>query len=201
MHSDQCTYLNSRPLVAPLEYVLHGLAWGTYWAHIWPFLGACILLPCPPRCITVYDNGSSFTPTTSATTVAYHYRTSKHHNNDIWYRAHTYIHHTSTTIHVLLYTSSILLGRLAVLHSLCLLQLYIYIYIDIYTYIYLHLFILYAAISNGKQKTKAQAIFHNLFTVCPSCKGKFVVCSSSLRNKRKLSGAETVCQAPQKQKK
>ncbi len=84
-----------------------------------PFLGACILLPCPPRCITVYDNGSNFTPTSSATRVTYHYRTSKHHNNNIWYRAHTYIHHTSTTIHVLLYTYSILLGSLAVLHSLC----------------------------------------------------------------------------------
>jgi hypothetical protein len=35
-----------------------------------------------------------------------------------------YIHHTSITIHVLLlYTSSTFLGRLAVLHSLCPLQL------------------------------------------------------------------------------
>ncbi len=38
--------------------------------------------------------------------------------------AHMYIHHTSTTIYVLLYTSSILLGRVALLHSLCPLQLY-----------------------------------------------------------------------------
>jgi hypothetical protein len=30
-----------------------------------------------------------------------------------------HVHHTSITIHVLLYTSSILQGRLAVLHSLC----------------------------------------------------------------------------------
>ncbi len=29
---------------------------------------------------------------------------------------------------------------------------------------------------NGKQKMKAQAIFLNLFTVCSSCKWKFVVC-------------------------
>jgi hypothetical protein len=35
-----------------------------------------------------------------------------------------YIHNSITTIHVLLYTSSILLGRLAVLHSLCPLQLF-----------------------------------------------------------------------------
>jgi hypothetical protein len=33
--------------------------------------------------------------------------------------AHTNIHHTTTTIHVLLYTSSVLLGRLAVPCSLC----------------------------------------------------------------------------------
>ncbi len=32
-----------------------------------PFLRACILLPCPARCITVYDDDSSFTPTPSAT--------------------------------------------------------------------------------------------------------------------------------------
>jgi hypothetical protein len=48
--------------------------------------------------------------------------TSKHHNSVTRYGAHMYIHHTSITIHVLLYTSSILLGRLAVLHSLCPLQ-------------------------------------------------------------------------------
>jgi hypothetical protein len=83
-----------------------------------PFLRACILLPRPTRWITVYDNSSSFTPTSFAIWVASLKYTSKHLNSDIWYRAHTYIHHTITTIHVLLYTSSILLGRLAVLHSL-----------------------------------------------------------------------------------
>jgi hypothetical protein len=31
-------------------------------------------------------------------------------------------------------------------------------------------------ISNGKRKKKAQAIFLNPFTVCSSCKRKFVVC-------------------------
>ncbi len=36
--------------------------------------------------------------------------------------AHAYIHHIATIIHVLLYTSSILLGRLAGLSSRCLLQ-------------------------------------------------------------------------------
>jgi hypothetical protein len=40
--------------------------------------------------------------------------------------ARTYIHHTTTIIHVLLYTSSILLGRLAAPCSRCLLQYCIY---------------------------------------------------------------------------
>jgi hypothetical protein len=30
--------------------------------------------------------------------------------------------------------------------------------------------------SNRKQKTEAQAIFPNLFTICSSCKQRFVVC-------------------------
>jgi hypothetical protein len=30
-------------------------------------------------------------------------------------------------------------------------------------------------LQNGKQKTEAKAIFLNLFTVCSSCKWKFVV--------------------------
>ncbi len=44
----------------------------------------------------------------------------RHGENDV--RLHA-LHNTSITIHVRLYTSSILLGRLAVLHSLCPLQL------------------------------------------------------------------------------
>jgi hypothetical protein len=38
--------------------------------------------------------------------------------------AHNYIHYTTTTIHVLLYSSSVLLGRLAVPCSRCLLQVW-----------------------------------------------------------------------------
>ncbi len=34
----------------------------------------------------------------------------------------------------------------------------------------------YTAVSNGKRKTEAQAIFINSFTVCSSCKRKFAVC-------------------------
>jgi hypothetical protein len=67
-----------------------------------PFLRACIFLLRPTRCITVYDNASSFTPTSPAIWVASHLCTSKHHNSDIRYRAHTYLHHTITTIQVLL---------------------------------------------------------------------------------------------------
>ncbi len=47
---------------------------------------------------------------------------------------------------------------------LVLLSLYIYIYIQ------------YAAVSNQKWKTDAQAIFLNPFMVCSLCKWKFVVC-------------------------
>ncbi len=45
-----------------------------------------------------------------------------------------------------------------------------YIHISIIISIYM-----YAAVSNGK-RTHTQAIFLNLFTVCSSCKRKFVIC-------------------------
>ncbi len=35
---------------------------------------------------------------------------------------------------------------------------------------------MYAGVSNRNWKTEVQAIFLNLFTVCSSCKRKFVVC-------------------------
>jgi hypothetical protein len=41
----------------------------------------------------------------------------------------------------------------------------------------IHIYIyVYAAISDGKQKTEIQGIFLSLFTVCSSCKRKFVLC-------------------------
>jgi hypothetical protein len=48
-----------------------------------------------------------------------------------------------------------------------------------YIYIYMQRteLCIYSSVSNGKQKTEGQATFLNLFTVCSSCKGKFVVCS------------------------
>ncbi len=35
---------------------------------------------------------------------------------------------------------------------------------------------IYAAVSNGKRKMEAQLIFLNKFSICSSCKQKFVVC-------------------------
>jgi hypothetical protein len=49
------------------------------------------------------------------------------------------------------------------------------IYISIYPYIYIYIYI-YAAVSNGKWKMEAHAIFLNPMTFCSSCKRKFVVC-------------------------
>ncbi len=47
--------------------------------------------------------------------------------------------------------------------------MYIHIYIyNIYLFIYI--------CSRFKRKTEAQAIFLNSFTVCSSCKRKFVIC-------------------------
>jgi hypothetical protein len=46
---------------------------------------------------------------------------------------------------------------------------------SIYIYIYTHSYI-YAAVSNGKQKTDAQVIFIDPFTIFALCKQKFVVC-------------------------
>ncbi len=71
--------------------------------------------------IAINDNGSSFTLTSSALWVA----TSKYHNNNVRHIAHTYILYITLQLSFmfLLYTSSILLGRLAALCSRCLLQL------------------------------------------------------------------------------
>jgi hypothetical protein len=52
---------------------------------------------------------------------------------------------------------------------------------------------MYAAVSDGKQKTEAQAIFLNLFTVCLLCWQMFVVFLFVLwRDKQKLSAANGV---------
>ncbi len=47
MHNSQCTYLNSSLLVAPLEYVLHGLVLGIDWTLFWPLLMSMHLVATP----------------------------------------------------------------------------------------------------------------------------------------------------------
>ncbi len=110
--------------MAPREYVLHGLVLGEYWSRLWPLLASMHLVatPNPVMLFTaVNDNGSSFTLMSPALWVASHYCTSKHHNNnDTW---HTLIYITlQLSFMFLLYTFSILQGRLAALCSCCLLQ-------------------------------------------------------------------------------
>jgi hypothetical protein len=53
------------------------------------------------------------------------------------------------------------------------LSIYVYISIDLSLYLYIYCYIyIYCAVPYGK---RTQAIFLNLFTVCSSCKRKFVV--------------------------
>ncbi len=61
--------------------------------------------------------------------------------------------------------------------SIFLLYISIYIYISIYVFIHtsISIFTVYIC-CRVKQKTEAQAIFLNPFSVCSSCKRKFVVC-------------------------
>jgi hypothetical protein len=47
MHDSQCTYLNSGLLVAPREYVLHGLVPGIDWTPSWPILMSMYLVATP----------------------------------------------------------------------------------------------------------------------------------------------------------
>ncbi len=52
----------------------------------------------------------------------------------------------------------------------------IYIYIHRYRYIYISINIYIYICCRFKRKMEAQVIFLNPFTVCSSCKRKFVVC-------------------------
>ncbi len=47
VHNGRCTYLNSGLLVAPREYVFHGLVPGVYWAYLWPPLTSMHLVATP----------------------------------------------------------------------------------------------------------------------------------------------------------
>jgi hypothetical protein len=121
VYDNQCTYLNSSLLVIPCEYVLHGLVLGIDWTPFWPLLTSIHLVATANPVFNCLWHRFKFHPNVFCYLVGFSRMSSKHHNDATRYRAHS-IHHTSITIHVLLYTSSILLGRLAVLHSLCPLQ-------------------------------------------------------------------------------
>ncbi len=49
----------------------------------------------------------------------------------------------------------------------------------------------YAAISNRKRKTEAQAIFLNLFTICSSCKRKLSICKRTKQKKQTCPSMDT----------
>ncbi len=68
--------------------------------------------------------------------------------------------------------------------------IYIYIYISIYRYILIYIYT-YAAVSNGKQKMKAQTIFFNPFTICSSYKQKLSVCKWTKRTIRSCPSMKT----------
>ncbi len=125
MHNSQCTYLNSGLLVAPSEYVLHGLALGVYWTRLWPLLTSMHLVATPDPVYSCLWQRFKFHPNVfcslggfSLMYVQVNITTTKY---DTW-RTLIYITLQLPFIHIiLLHTSSILLGRLAVLRSLCLL--------------------------------------------------------------------------------
>jgi hypothetical protein len=55
-------------------------------------------------------------------------------------------------------------------------NIYIYTYLYVYVYVYIYIYIyIYTAVSNGKWKTEAGAIFPSLITICSQCKLKFVI--------------------------
>jgi hypothetical protein len=58
--------------------------------------------------------------------------------------------------------------------NLCFRFPHIHVYIHIHIHVDKHIHLcMYASISNGKQKTEAQAIFLNPFTICSSAKGSY----------------------------
>ncbi len=69
---------------------------------------------------------------------------------------------------------------------------YIYMYIYMYLYLYKYLYIYnYMSISiyiccHFKRTMEAQAIFLNPFTICSSCKRKFVICHLFLRKQTEV---------------
>ncbi len=50
-----CTYLNIGLLVAPRQYVLHGLVLVAYWTRLWPLLASMYLVATPDPVCAVYS--------------------------------------------------------------------------------------------------------------------------------------------------
>ncbi len=127
-NTHQRTYLNSSLLMAPREYVLHGLNPGLYWTHIGPLLTRMHLVATPNLVYNCLWQRFKFSPQGLLLSGWLLTNVQVNITTAIYDTGHTLISITLciTTIHVLLYTSSILLGKLAVLHSLCPLQIYLF---------------------------------------------------------------------------
>jgi hypothetical protein len=113
------------------------------WTEPHSGLWACILLPCPTQYLSVYCNGSSFTPSAFAIWVASHWCTSKHHNNPTRHMEHVYLHHINTTIHPFFFLHVFYFHGQAGCARLTLSAAFINTYADklihIYIYIYVYL--------------------------------------------------------------
>ncbi len=126
--NNYCTYLNSSLLEAPREYVLHGLIPGLNWASFWPHPMSMHLVATPSSvscCLLQLFKFHTQRLLLSGwllTNVQVNVTTMLH---DTW---HTCIYITIILLFTPSYTSSILLGMLAVPDSYCLLQvLYIFL--------------------------------------------------------------------------
>jgi hypothetical protein len=123
MHKNYYTYLNSGLLRAPREYVLHGLVPGLDWASIWPHSMSMHLVATPNPVSCCLLQGFKFHPCLLLsgwllTNVQVNITTTLHDT------CHTCIYITIVLLFISsFYTSSMFLGRLAVLHALRTLQL------------------------------------------------------------------------------
>ncbi len=123
MHNNYCTFLNSGLLEAPREYVLHGLVPGLNWAPFWPLPMSMhlVAMPSSVSCCLLqrfkFHTQRLLLSGWLLTNVQVNITTTLH---DTW---HTCIYIRVALLFVTsLYTSSILLGRLAVPDSYSLLH-------------------------------------------------------------------------------
>ncbi len=116
--SNYCTYLNSGLLEAPHEYVRHGLVPGLNWASFWPLPMSMhlVAMPSPVSCCLL-QQFKFLLSWWLLTNVQVNITTTLH---DTW---HTCIYITLALQFISsFYTSSVFLGRLALLDSHRLLQ-------------------------------------------------------------------------------